>query len=188
MSDDESLATPLSFTRTISEEYVRATIVIPLFFMLIKTSDFEPIAHESAAFLVETIGYIIPVVPDQFQAVLKIRGRSEAAFYALFLVCVLTTWPFLLLYTLRQYLVKGPQLSLHSPRDVAALFVMLFAAAYVLFWDTARKPYFTLHSFFPDDFGLYYLRQYIALSVLVVTIILLLALAAKICRFRENPR
>jgi hypothetical protein len=164
-------------TRDIIEPFFMRTIyvggLVPLLFRQLGTSGALAPYLEQSRWLVGKLGAIWPALPLQCDVVLNVLGAGHAASFG-FMCVALWSWPVICAVGfLRKHLQQRHGVLPISPKEVGQFLVALPVSFLALVLDTTKNPN-PLYGFHADEWGFFYLKQWLVFSVLALILGILL--------------
>ena len=110
-----------------------------------------------------------PALPPEYALVLRERGAGHAASFGFF-CAILWLWPVVLAVSfLRAYVRRRGEIMPVSPKEIGQFAIWLPIAVLIQVFDTTKatnSPY----AFYADSFGFFYLRQWLAFSLMAAAL------------------
>jgi hypothetical protein len=180
----------LIFTRDLIEPIFMRTvyvgIVVPALFAYLGSSGLLAQLTEQAQWLVSHLASIWPVLPRQYELVLKLQGPGQAASYGFF-SATLCAWPVIcaLAFVSKHQKLQGKVRPV-SPKEIGQFLVVAPWAFFFLMFDQTRSTN-PLYGFHADQREILYFRQWIvfALPALVMAIVVYVVGRAMVGRIRR---
>jgi hypothetical protein len=179
--------TPFAFVMNdrVSGRYSLGSVVIPLFFILVKARGIRLVTPEQSEQIVETLSTFWPVWKDQYQAIIGFGGAQEASNFALFCVVLLIFFGGLTAYAVHNAILNSKIIEKPGQRELVLGLMAAPAIVFVLFYDYVYAKPESLFGFYIDSLGFYYVRQWAMMfGIWLILSTLLTLLVSKLKRQR----
>jgi hypothetical protein len=137
-----------------------------LFAYLGSTNTFAPYLAQSD-WLVTKLAVIWPVLPPEYELVLKVRGPGHASSFGL-MCAACWTWPVILAaMMLRKHAARRSDVLPVSTKEILQFMLLVPFVLIALVVDDTKSST-PLNAFYPDNWGFFYLRQWFVFSLVAV--------------------
>src|SRR5579871_5344495 len=160
--------TPTFFVSDIWTRYVKIFVFVPFLFMLLRNQVFPPRAVELTNLVFEKLVVVWPVLESQQVSIRASLGDDQALWFGAFFVSLFLSLVVPLGRLLLETFRRGHDVMRAQASDALVPIILLFVDPYVLFGDTPRPT--LIYDFLPDQWGIFYLRQSLAFSVIAYTL------------------
>jgi hypothetical protein len=150
--------------------------LVPCAFLVLKFAGLEIVNISAADSIARVLGFIWPVLPSQFAALKSLATDHDASNYSIFFLCLFLVGALFLIVFISDCLKVGKAIKRASWGELLIMSILICLSYYVLFLDipkTYPKPMF---NFYVDQFGLYYLRQFVMFLGVYFAVMMLVAL------------
>jgi hypothetical protein len=145
-------------------------------FLVLKFAGLEIVNISAADSIARVLGFIWPVLPSQYAALKSLATDHDASNYSIFFLCLFLVGALFLIVFISDCLKVGKAIKRASWGELLIMSILICLSYYVLFLDipkTYPKPMF---NFYADQFGLYYLRQFVMFLGVYFAVMMLVAL------------
>jgi hypothetical protein len=150
--------------------------LVPCAFLVLKFAGLEIVNISAADSIARVLGFIWPVLPSQYAALKSLATDHDASNYSIFFLCLFLVGALFLIVFISDCLKVGKAIKRASWGELLIMSILICLSYYVLFLDipkTYPKPMF---NFYVDQFGLYYLRQFVMFLGVYFAVMMLVAL------------
>jgi hypothetical protein len=150
--------------------------LVPCAFLVLKFAGLEIVNISAADSIARVLGFIWPVLPSQYAALKSLATDHDASNYSIFFLCLFLVGALFLIVFISDCLKVGKAIKRASWGELLIMSILICLSYYVLFLDipkTYPKPMF---NFYVDQFGLYYLRQFVMFLGVYFAVMVLVAL------------
>ena len=152
------------FISDIWTRYVKIFAFLPFLFMFLRTRTFPSEAINVPNWFFQKLIVVWPALESQRGAIRTSLGGDQAAWFEGFflMLCLSLLLPLGRMFV--EIFRRANDVMDVQATDAVMLMIFLFCDPYVLFGDTPGRN--LIYDFFPDQWGIFYLRQSVAFSVI----------------------